>query len=265
MPRDLRTSQLERYYEVLLDFSSRLTSKDYTREEDKDELIITELITCLHQALECLEEATTKLSFYQWQDKESSLGYHLELTMSMLKGEIFTFTHACVPEYMRIIDMVSKSERTCDSMFKTAHLEVKRTVMDIAGEQRFDTRWTLRDDMLEHVHDFKKANVLKSLRVLVVCFDNLNEERRSSLSTASEIVKNREWLVKLGRVCIAAEVDKRRDDCGKEESRRRETFGFGGGGFLSRKNSKLNNLPLTPNSHSKLTRKSSQKLFNVSK
>ena len=51
------------------------------------------------------------------------------------------------------------------------------------------------------VLDFKKQNLLKSLRVLVVCYDNLSAERKSKLITASELVKNREWLVKVrGRV-----------------------------------------------------------------
>ena len=42
-------------------------------------------------------------------------------------------------------------------------------------------------------------NLLKNLRVLVVCFDNFNSARKDSLTTASEIVKNREWLVKVSQ------------------------------------------------------------------
>jgi len=47
------------------------------------------------------------------------------------------------------------------------------------------------------VSEFKKINLLKHLRILVICFDNFSDERKDSLSTASEIVKNREWLVKV--------------------------------------------------------------------
>eukprot|EP01041_Mallomonas_annulata_P004458 gene4458-8881_t len=142
-------SQLERHYEVLQEFKINIFEAEFMRDADQDSIIMSELINCLQDALRCLDDVSTQLSFYNWQDKEQSLLYHLELTMSMLKGEIFSLTHAGMEEYMKIIDAVSKSEQYCDAMFKTAHLEIKRVVMDLAGEQKWDSRWTLQDEMLE--------------------------------------------------------------------------------------------------------------------
>ena len=47
------------------------------------------------------------------------------------------------------------------------------------------------------VSEFKRMNLLRNLRVLVICFDNFTSEQKDALTTASEIVKNREWLVKV--------------------------------------------------------------------
>ena len=81
----------------------------FARDGEQDEVIIRTLITSLQDSLRNLEESSAKLSFYTWQDKESSLLYHLEMTMSMLKGEIFALKLESMAETIKVIEAVSKS------------------------------------------------------------------------------------------------------------------------------------------------------------
>ena len=75
----------------------------------QNEVIVRSLINTLQDCLRSLDEASAKLSYYTWQDQENSLLYHLELTMAMLKGEIFTLTADMMPDTLRVIELVSKS------------------------------------------------------------------------------------------------------------------------------------------------------------
>jgi hypothetical protein len=51
--------------------------------------------------------------------------------------------------------------------------------------------------MIESIPQHLRQNILKALRALVIAFDNITPEEKGRLTTASEIVKNKDWLIKV--------------------------------------------------------------------
>lgn len=41
------------------------------------------------------------------------------------------------------------------------------------------------------------SSTTEQMRVLIVCYDNMSATHKASLTTAGEIVKNKDWLVKV--------------------------------------------------------------------
>ena len=56
---------------------------------------------------------------------------------------------------------------------------------------------TLTDRMIESIPQHLRQNILKALRALVIAFDNMSPGEKARLTTASEIVKNKDWLIKV--------------------------------------------------------------------
>lgn len=55
----------------------------------------------------------------------------------------------------------------------------------------------LTDAMIESIPQHLRQNILKAVRALVIAFDNMSPEEKARLTTASEIVKNKDWLIKV--------------------------------------------------------------------
>src|SRR3546814_3011803 len=103
------------------------------------------------------------------------------------------------------------------TLCKESHIAIKRAVVDVAGEQRTDAHWvcllemravvwildtytelvfreqTLTDAMIENIPQHLRQNILKALRTLVIAFANLTAKEKAKLTTASELVKKKDW------------------------------------------------------------------------
>lgn len=62
----------------------------------------------------------------------------------------------------------------------------------------------------ESLPDYRKIMMLRHLRSLVVAYDNLTELSRQDLTTALEIIKNREVLNRVSMYIVCLNVDNRR-------------------------------------------------------
>mmetsp|Transcript_18615 Transcript_18615/g.22084 ORF Transcript_18615/g.22084 Transcript_18615/m.22084 type:complete len:1093 (-) Transcript_18615:268-3546(-) len=95
-------------------------------------------------------------------------------------------------------------------LFREAHLTIKRAVLEVAGEQsRYVRRWLIPAGSLSQISPHKQHELLKQIRLLVVAYDNMNEDAREKLTTAAEVLANLDVLIEVGQVCLSAERSRR--------------------------------------------------------
>jgi hypothetical protein len=122
--------------------------------------------------------------------------------MALVKGEVLQHTPEELPRIAKILAQIERNPNEGpELLLKEAHLLIKRIVLLVGGEQKADTIWSLTLPALDNVPDMYMQQLRDQLRVLVIAYDNLTLDQKARLKTASEIVKNRSWLVQLAVRC----------------------------------------------------------------
>lgn len=142
----------------------------------------------------------------------------MDWTMNTLRGEIITATPLVWGGLTKAVQLCQDHAKS-ENLFKEAHLAIKRSIVELYGEQGVNRQWQPSTGMkeFETAPDFKKKEVLKHLRHLVIAYDNLNEKRRRNLVTALETVKNRELLIRMGQLCVQSELAEQRKTQAKKD------------------------------------------------
>jgi hypothetical protein len=124
----------------------------------------------------------------------------------------------------QIIQVMEKNPTEVEKVFKEAHLLIKRLIVEQAGEQAPNTHWTLtqqvgntlvhmtcltpecpsllRRQNLDNIPSIYLQQLYQHLKLLVISYDNMSSEQKCALTTAAEIIKNRDWLVSLAVRCV---------------------------------------------------------------
>ncbi len=177
-----------------------------------DSLLESGLCDALRKALERAEDTGDLLHYYKnlfdqekaAHDRKGQIA-GLEATMALVKGEVLQLTPEELPRISKVLLLIERGnpnpELEAERLLKEAHLLIKRIVIQIAGEQKSDTTWTLTLPALENIPVMYLSQLEQQLQVLVICYDNLTPQQKAGLTTASEIVKNRSWLISLAVRC----------------------------------------------------------------
>lgn len=65
----------------------------------------------------------------------------------------------------------------------------------------------------------QRFDLLHQLRLLVIAYDNMSMGQKHRLTTAAEIIKNRDWLIKIGRLCCETEARNAAKNASKKDER----------------------------------------------
>eukprot|EP00903_Cladosiphon_okamuranus_P010933 g10326.t1 len=143
-----------------------------------------------------------------WKD----LSEAMQWTMDSLKGTVILFTPHTGNGLTRALSLC-KNMDSASKLFKEAALQIKIIVVELAGEHEPNTVWRVNPEAFENLPENRKVMMLKHLRSLVVAYDHLSDDMRRELTTALEIIKNREVLNMMGKYCIQSEAaeEKRRE------------------------------------------------------
>eukprot|EP00752_Nemacystus_decipiens_P007872 g7033.t1 len=143
-----------------------------------------------------------------WKD----LSEAMQWTMDSLKGTVILFTPHTGNGLTKALGLCKNME-SAFKLFKEAALQIKIIVVELAGEHEPNTVWRVNPDAFESLPENRKVMMLKHLRNLVVAYDHLSDDMRRDLTTALEIIKNREVLNMMGKYCIQSEAaeEKRRE------------------------------------------------------
>ncbi|CAB1117939.1 unnamed protein product [Ectocarpus sp. CCAP 1310/34] len=136
----------------------------------------------------------------------------MQWTMDSLKGTVILFTPHTAGGLIKALGLC-KSMDSALKLFKEAALQIKIIVVELAGEHEPNTVWRVNQSLFKGLPENRKVMTLRHLRSLVVAYDHLSDEMRRDLTTALEIIKNREVLNMMGKYCIQAEAaeEKRRE------------------------------------------------------
>jgi hypothetical protein len=126
----------------------------------------------------------------------------LELTMGSVKGEIVRHTPGDLPAIIKVVGTMERQPP--EKIFKEAHLLVKRLVVELGGKQGTDTLWTLSSVAIQTIPEHYLNQLGQALLRLCIAYDNLSAQQKKELTTASEIIKNKSWLVALAVRCVEA-------------------------------------------------------------
>lgn len=167
------------------------------------------LCDALRKALERIEDTSNQLSYYKDLYKHEKTAHErkgdiagLEATMALVKGEVLQHTPEELPRIAKVLAQIERNPTDGpELLLKEAHLLIKRIVLRVGGEQKADTIWALTLPALDNIPDHFMHQLRDQLRVLVIAYDNLTLQQKARLKTASEIVKNRSWLVQLAVRC----------------------------------------------------------------
>merc|ERR1719424_1036037 len=90
-------------------------------------------------------------------------------------------------------------------MFKKAHVECKKVVIDAAGKKAVgsdDSHWTFDDTVLDKIQPQQWSRVLESLQRLVISYDNMPDDLAEKLTSVKEVFKNLDWLMKMSLYAV---------------------------------------------------------------
>ncbi|CAM9588135.1 unnamed protein product [Ectocarpus sp. 4 AP-2014] len=136
----------------------------------------------------------------------------MQWTMDSLKGTVILFTPHTAGGLTKALGLCKNMDSAL-KLFKEAALQIKIIVVELAGEHEPNTVWRVNQSLFKGLLENRKVMTLRHLRSLVVAYDHLSDEMRRDLTTALEIIKNREVLNMMGKYCIQAEAaeEKRRE------------------------------------------------------
>ncbi|CAM9435411.1 unnamed protein product, partial [Pylaiella littoralis] len=140
-----------------------------------------------------------------WND----LSEAMQWTMASLKGTVILFTPQSHNGMTKAVGLC-KNMDSASKLFKATALQVKIIVVELAGEHEPNTVWRVDPVVFESLPENRKVMMLRHLRSLVIAYDHLSDEMRRDLTTALEIIKNREVLNMMGKFCIQSEVAEER-------------------------------------------------------
>lgn len=98
------------------------------------------LTATIERLEELLLHASCQADYLQKQQQGSLLD-DLQATLTLLKGMIFTLNVHQMADIQKVVDQVETDNDKCVSLFKEAHLTIKRVVIRVGGEQLPNTHW----------------------------------------------------------------------------------------------------------------------------
>ncbi|CAM9197891.1 unnamed protein product, partial [Ectocarpus fasciculatus] len=117
----------------------------------------------------------------------------MQWTMDSLKGTVILFTPHTAGGLTKALGLCKNMDSAL-KLFKEAALQIKIIVVELAGEHEPNTVWRVSPSLFKGLPENRKVMTLRHLRSLVVAYDHLSDEMRRDLTTALEIIKNREIL-----------------------------------------------------------------------
>ena len=158
------------------------------------------LLRAVAQMGAALDETDQRLAAFLSFDGGGELLASLDATMALLKGEVLALTAFALKQHLAAaIETCTDDPEASFTLFKEAHLVIKRLVVGLVGEQGAKTRWALEPARLDRVPQGRLLQLLKQMRLLVIAYDNLTPLQKRTLTTAIEVVKNRDWLIEMAR------------------------------------------------------------------
>eukprot|EP00615_Pteridomonas_danica_P000722 CAMPEP_0114339994 /NCGR_PEP_ID=MMETSP0101-20121206/8089_1 /TAXON_ID=38822 ORGANISM="Pteridomonas danica, Strain PT" /NCGR_SAMPLE_ID=MMETSP0101 /ASSEMBLY_ACC=CAM_ASM_000211 /LENGTH=525 /DNA_ID=CAMNT_0001473125 /DNA_START=1671 /DNA_END=3248 /DNA_ORIENTATION=+ len=154
------------------------------------------------------ESSETKQDNHLGVDIEFDSPDAISQTMAYLKGH---FVQLRANDKTFLTKAIAKCAAGFEiRLFTQAHLTIKRAVVEVAGEQsRYVRKWHIPKKCLHKISPHKQHELLKQIRLLVVAYDNMNEDAIEKLTTAAEVLANLDVLIEVGQVCLSAERSRR--------------------------------------------------------
>lgn len=115
------------------------------------------------------------------------------MSLSLLYGVFrFGFPFRCLLTVIRLQEIDGWSDK--NHALKTAHTNIKKVVVGVAGDQEPGQKWRLTAEQIDSIPTHHRRTVLQSLQQLVVAYDNAAE---LDMSTIHDIIMNARALVQL--------------------------------------------------------------------
>jgi len=133
--------------------------------------------------------------------------------MAMLKAKVINY-HRDYNLIERTRDQVKpRGQLPVEKLFLESHMVVKRVVIDVTKEQvASGQEWSSlpKGNKLDKaVPSHQKIVVLNAIKIMIICYELMNQEIRDRLTTDDEILTNTEYLKDLA-ACAKREEDRRR-------------------------------------------------------
>jgi WD40 repeat protein len=123
--------------------------------------------------------------------------------LSLLKCRLLNF----FADFVQMQRVAEKTRRVgAHKVFLEAHQAVKRVVVEMTKEGYLptDKPWPLTDKMISSMKNHHTEVVLGAIKTMIMAYDALNVEQRSSLTSDEEVVVNAQNLHLLADRCLAA-------------------------------------------------------------
>jgi WD40 repeat protein len=140
---------------------------------------------------------------------EKSLQEQVADLLSLLKCRLLNF----FTDFTQMQRVAEKTRRVgAQKVFLEAHQAVKRVVVEMTKEGYLpgDKPWPLTDKMIAGMKSHHTEVVLGAIKTMVVAYDALDVEQRSSLTSDEEVVVNAQNLHLLADRCLAARAKRMR-------------------------------------------------------
>lgn len=193
--------------------ADKVTSKDLTSEYDATALALRRCAV----GASALTEYDAGTSTYSPSDLTAVLKENLEGTMRYLKGEYLVTDAKEVVKLGDALQLITAKVRGNDrqpvvdafhKQLTAIRMCAQKLVFGPTSPNQFEARkrWPLSDEHVDRLTATDGKEVLKSLRLMAALFDNLGDKATGDLMYDGGVVKNFEFVIRLG--AKAAELNK---------------------------------------------------------
>jgi hypothetical protein len=136
------------------------------------------------------------------EEVAKSIGEQVDDLIAMLKAKLLNL-HQDYALARKVIEKAKNLSAT--KSFLEAHQAVKRIVVDMTGKTFLGSEdvWPLSEAKVRAMPKHHAESVLTAIKTMIITYDIMTPEERSSLQTDNEIAINAHWLRTFADACIA--------------------------------------------------------------